>query len=162
MFLTFRAQRSAENKEAIRQLKDNLRGNLQQYHWYNDIFAGKYVDVGTLLQNRYHEFLLCTLPKLIGSFGKQAGFRVTCPYSLYYPRPNCQRPGYYIISFVMTFDWVGEDRRLRRAVRQEIPCQEIVTEAYLRMLQDTVEREPWSLAARIRKMGNLSFLACEI
>jgi len=102
MFLTFRAKRSEENEEAINELRRNLRDNRNQYAWYDQAFQKKYGSEGQLLQSRYHEFLLCALPKLIGRFGKQAGFRVSCPYSLYYARPNNQNPDYYIISFVLS------------------------------------------------------------
>lgn len=147
MFFTFRAQRSAENAVAIRQLRDNLRENRRQYDWYDQAFRRKYGDVGELLHARYHEFLLCALPKLIGRIGKQSGFQVSCPYSLYYPRPNIQNPNYYIISFILSFDWIGINREVLRSVRQRIPHQEIATEAYLNMIRTTVERDIQNVGA---------------
>lgn len=148
MFLTFRARRSEENEDAISQLKDNVRDNRKQYDWFDDAFAKKYGgDIGPLLDRKYHEFLLRTLPKLLGRFGKEAGFRVACPYSLYYPRPNVQHPDFYIISFVLSFDWEGEDTGLRRSVRQRVPKQEIVTEAYLRMMRLLIEQDITNVGA---------------
>jgi hypothetical protein len=141
MFFTFRAQRSQENEEAIRALRDNLSDNRRQYDWFDKAFANRYGDVGQLLQRGYHEFLLQTLPKLIGRFGVRAGFRVACPYSLCYARPSAQCPDYYIISFGLSFDWEGEDTGIRRAVRQRVPKQEIITEAYLRMMQQIIGQD---------------------
>jgi len=82
-----------------------------------------------------------TLPKLVGRFGKDAGFRVDCPYSLYYPRPDVRNPDYYIISFGLSFDWEGEDTSLGRSVRQQIPRQEVIAEAYIRMMQQIIEED---------------------
>jgi hypothetical protein len=141
MFFTFRAKRSEENEEAITQLKDNLRDNRDHYGWYNHAFEEKYGDIGRLLKTRYHEFLLCALPKLIGQFGRRSGFQVACPYRLFYPRPNIKKPNYYIISFVLSFDWIGPNKDGRRAVRQVISRQEIATSAYLDLIRVTVERD---------------------
>jgi hypothetical protein len=154
MFFTFRANRNEENEIAINELRGNLSENRRQYGWYDEAFGRKYGDVGSLLQTRYHEFLLCALPKLIGRFGKQAGFQVACPFSLYYPRPNPQNPTYYIISFVLSFDWIGTNRDLRRQVRQMVPHQEIATEAYLNMIQTTLERD-------IQNVGTTRFARAE-
>lgn len=148
MFLTFRAKRSEENKDAISQLKGNVRDNRRQYDWFNHAFVEKYGDdIGPLLSRKYHEFLLRTLPKLLGRFGKEAGFRVDCPYSLYYPRPDVQHPDFHIISFVLSFDWEREDTGLRRSVRQQIPKQEVVTAAYLRMMRQLIEQDITNVAA---------------
>jgi len=142
IFFTFRAQRSAENETAVTQLRENLDDNIRQYQWYNDLFIGRHGNVAGLLRTRYHEFLLCSLPKLIGGFGKTAGFQVTCPYSLYYPRPNPQNPVYYIVSFVLKFDWVGVDMPIfGRRVRQQVPLQDIVTCSYLQMIRENIGRD---------------------
>jgi len=148
MFFTFRAQRSEENEEAIKALRDNTRDNRRQYDWFSDAFVERYGDdMGRLLGSRYHEFLLLTLPKLLGRFGNEAGFKVACTHRLYYPRPNVQNPQYYIVSFGLSFDWVGEDTGLRRSVRQQVPKQEIVTEAYLRMMRQLIEQDITNVGA---------------
>jgi len=148
MFLTFRAKRSEENENAISQLKANVRDNRRGYDWFDSAFLGKYGnDIGPLLDRQYHEFLLRTLPKLLGRFGKETGFRMACPYSFYYPRPDIQHPDFYIISFVLSFDWEGKDTGLRRSVRQQVPKQGIVTEAYLRMMRQVIEQDITNVAA---------------
>jgi len=151
IFFTFRAQRSEENRDAIRDLKNNLDDNIRSYPWYNDLFIFRHQSVEELLQSRYHEFLLCSLPKLIGGLSRVAGFQVSCPFSLYYPRPNSQNPKYYIVSFVLKFDWVGVDApRFGRRVRQQIPLQDIVTDAYLQMIRAIIERN-------IQNVGSIKF-----
>ena len=141
IFLTFRAQRSAENKIAIKALKENIKENRKNFDWYDDICERKFGDVGELLGNSYHEFLLRALPKLIGRYGKEAGYKLQCPYTLYYPRPNIDFPEYYIISFVLSFDWAGKDREVKRAVRQRVPPYEIATNSYIEMIRNTLERD---------------------
>lgn len=151
MFLTFRARRSEENEAAIRRLKNNIRDNRNQYQWYEDAFAGRYGEnLGLLLDGKYHEFLLRALPKLLGRFGKQAGFCVACSHSVCYPRPDPQNPRFYIISFGLSFDWAGQDTGLGRSVRQTVPSQEIATDAYLAMLRQITEQD-------IQNVGTMRF-----
>ncbi len=141
MFLTFRAKRSEENKEAIRALKDNFREHRREHGWFDEVFLASYgYDLGPLL-HRYHEFLLLTLPKLLGRFGADAGFQVACTHRLYYPRPSVQNTQYHIVSFGLSFDWVGKDTGLSRTVRQRVPRQEIVTDAYFGMMQQIIEED---------------------
>ena len=142
IFLTFRAQKSQVNEDAIRQLRANVQDNRTQYDWFDELFAGNHGDsVGTLAQSRYHEFLLLSLPKLVGRFGERAGFRLTCPHRLCYARPTAQDAQFYIVSFVLTFDWEGEDATIERSVRQSVPAQEARTEAYLRMVRNLVQQD---------------------
>jgi hypothetical protein len=142
IFLTFRAQRSQENEDAIRQLRANVQDNRSQYDWFDDLLIRNYGgSMGTLAQSRYHQFLLLSLPKFVGRFGERAGFRLACPHRLCYGRPTAQHADFYIISFVLTFDWEGEDTTLRRSLRQSVPAQEARTEAYLRMLRNLVEQD---------------------
>lgn len=142
MFLTFRAQRSAENESAISQLKRNIRDNRRQYRWYDAALTSRYgQDIRPLLDRKYHEFLLRTLPKLLGRFGKQAGFCVACSHSMCYPRPDPQNPRFYVISFGLSFDWAGQDTELRRSVRQAVPGEEIAANAYLAMLRQITEQD---------------------
>jgi hypothetical protein len=147
MFLTFRAQRSGENEDAIRHLRHNIRDNRREYAWFDDAFLGRYADMGQLLTRRYHEFLLLTLPKLLGRFGNEAGFRMACTHRLCYPRPDVRNPEYYIISFGLSFDWGGEDRTLRRSVRQQVPRQEVIAEAYIRMMRQIIEEDITNVGA---------------
>jgi hypothetical protein len=148
MFLTFRAQRSEENEDAISQLKGNVRDNRKQYDWFSHAFLERYGgDIGPLLNRRYHDFLLLTLPKLLGRFGCEAGFQVACSHRFYYPRPDAQRPDYHIISFGLSFDWVGEDTGLRRSVRQNVPRQEVIAEAYIQMLRQIIEESITNVGA---------------
>ena len=143
MFLTFRARRSEENEEAIRDLRANVRENMQQFQWFHEAFERSYgPSVGELVNDGYHEFLLVALPKLLGQFAKDSGFRVECPYRLYYPRPDPQRPEFYIISFVLSLDWVGVSTTSRRSVRQPAPTQAITTVAYVEMVRHVVEHTP--------------------
>jgi len=58
IFLTFRAQKSEENKDAIDQLKGNVHDNKGKYPWFGDAFVERYRDIGQLLARKYHEFLL--------------------------------------------------------------------------------------------------------
>jgi len=141
MFFTFRANRSEENEDAIRDLRDNIRDNRRAYNWFDNAFSERCADMGQLLSRRYHEFLLLSLPKLLGRFGNEAGFRMACTHRFYYPRPDVQNPEYYIISFGLSFDWGGEDRTLRRSVRQQVPRQEVIAEAYIRMMRQIIEED---------------------
>ena len=141
IFLTFRAQRSQENEDAIRQLRDNVQDNRSQYDWFDELFTGNYGNsIGTLARSSYHDFLLLSLPKFVGRFGERAGFRLTCPHRLCYARPTAQHPQFYIVSFVLTFDWEGPDTTLQRSVRQSVPAHEARTEAYLGMLRSLVQQ----------------------
>ena len=133
VFLTFRADRSSENEDAIKQLKGHVRENERERDWFHNAFVERYEDVGRLLDSKYHEFLLLTLPKLFGSFGMDAGFRVACPYRLYYQRPNPPRPPlFYMISFILSFDWVKERRKSLQRLRSR---QEILLHAYTKLLR---------------------------
>lgn len=148
MLLTFRAKRSEENEDAINQLKDNVRDNRRQYDWFNHAFMEMYGDdIGPLLHRRYYEFLLLTLPKLLGRFGNEAGFRMACTHRFYYPRPDARNPNYHIISFGLSFDWEGEDAGLRRSVRQQIPRQEVIAEAYIQMMRRIIEEDITNVGA---------------
>ncbi len=139
IFLTFRADRSNENEEAIKQLKGHVRENKRERDWFRNAFVERYEDVGRLLDSKYHEFLLLTLPKLFGSFGMDAGFRVTCPYRLYYQRPNPPSPPlFYMISFVLSFDWVKERRK---SLQRLCSRQEILLHAYTKLLQQLFKQD---------------------
>ena len=147
MLLTFRAQRSEENQEAIRALKDNVRENRRGHGWFNEVFLASYGDDLGQLLHRYHEFLLLTLPKLLGRFGADAGFQVACTHRLYYPRPSVQNTQYHIISFGLSFDWVGRDTGLSRTVRQRVPRQEIITDAYFGMMRRLITQNITNVGA---------------
>ena len=42
MFFTFRAKRSEENEDAIRDLRHNVRDNRREYDWFDDAFLERY------------------------------------------------------------------------------------------------------------------------
>ncbi len=143
LFLTFRAKRSEENKEAIKRLKANLRDNQSSYDWFGDAFRTSYqMSIGDLAIKRYYEFLILALPKFLGRFGKEAGFRVSCPKSLYYQRGRGGNSQFHIISFVLCFDWEGKGSLLPSDVRQNVPCDEITNNSYLDMLRHLVGQKP--------------------
>lgn len=148
IFVTFRAQRSQENEEAIRQLRRNLSANRRDFPWFDQAFEQNYgPDAGTLVDRQYHQFLLLALPKLLGLFGSECGFRVECLHRLYYPRPSAEHPQYRIISFIMSFDWVGTSSSLARSVRQPSPAHVVTAVAYADMVRQAVEQRPINVSA---------------
>ncbi len=143
IFLTFRAQRSADNNEAIRSLKDNVRVNRREFDWFDKALELNYgPSVGKLVNNRYHEFLLVALPKLLAWYAQDFGFGVECPHRLCYARPDPQHPHFHIISFVLSFDWVGVSTSSERSVRQPSPKQAFTTAAYVKMVRHVIEQKP--------------------
>ena len=102
-------------------------------------------------ETKYYEFLLLALPKFLGRFGKDAGFRVTCPYRFYYSRSSQRGADYHIITFGLSFDSGGKDTKLRQkvlqTVLQPVPRQEVVTDAYLAMMRQIVEQNVTNVAA---------------
>jgi hypothetical protein len=138
MFFTFRAQKTEENRIAIKYLFRNLRDNRNSHPRFNELIAQRYGDELEGLRDCYHAFLLISLPKYLGRIGKENGFSVSMTYRYYYSRPNRNNPKYQIISFGLCFDWIGRDGQIIRGVRQPVPRREITTEAYLEMMMQLV------------------------
>lgn len=162
MLCTFRAQRSLENDEAVSRLKQNIRQNRRRLDWFDSLFRQRHPgDMSELLQ-RYHEFLLVALPKLLGRVAKASGFRVTCPFRLWYPRTPAELPAYYIISFGLSFEWEGRGTQLRRSVRQHVPAEEITADSYFSMMRQIIEEDTVNVEsvrfARARYRGEVEDL----
>jgi hypothetical protein len=133
MFFTFRAQESEENRDAINDLRTNLRENRKYFSEFNTLITQKY---GANLENlnHYHDLLLITLPKYLGKLGMDIGFRVRMTHRYYYPRPTLEHPEFYIISFGLSFDWVERATELRRGLHQPVLRDEITIDAYHEMM----------------------------
>lgn len=137
MFFTFRAQKSAENNEAITTLKGNLRENRTHHPFFKDALQRDYDDnIGVLADRQYHKFLLLALPKYIGRIGHQSGLRVRCTHRLHVMHEDATPP-YHIISFGLSFDptKIGQ---AGEGLRQTVTRDEISIRAYIEMLQDLV------------------------
>ncbi len=138
MFFTFRAQRSEENEDAIRDLRNNMRDNRNNFPRFNELITQRYGNNLEGLQRGYHELLLISLPKYLGRIGNELGFKVSITHRYCYPRPNLINPQYHIISFGLCFDWIRRNTEVRRGVRQPVPRHEITTEAYREMMMQLV------------------------
>ena len=139
MLLTFRAQRSMDNDQAVTQLKSNIRDNRRRLAWFDDLFRQRYSGDMAELIGTYHEFLLVALPKFLGRVAKASGFGVRCPFRVYYPRPDAERPEYHIVSFGLSFEWVGTTSQVRPSVRQQVPSEEITADYYFGMMRQIIE-----------------------
>ena len=110
LFVTFRAERSRENAEALAELKRNMNENLQRHDGIRDSFAQRYGDVRALLNRDYPRFLLATFPKLIVRYGNDENYRVQSVDGYFYKsqysdRRTGQRRSYHIVNFLFTFDF---------------------------------------------------------
>ncbi len=135
IFFTFRAQRSEENRDAVRELRRNLNSNREAHPRFKELIEERFGEELEGLVDNYHDLLLLTLPKYLGRIGCEAGFRVECTHRFYYPRPSNHDPRYHIISFGLSFDWIEENRVRNRDLLQPVPSREILTSAYLEMME---------------------------
>ena len=149
MLFTFRAERKTnENETAINQLLNNQKDNITNYQFYKQAVEQKGLDFNDLVNSRYYEFLLYSLPKIIGKRASDSGLLVGCPYSVYYPRPDLTHPSYYIISFVMSFDIFPTQQR--RSIQPELcttDSNSILTARYFELLSHIVNSNNQNIAS---------------
>jgi len=119
LFVTFRAERSKENEDAVAELKKNMEKNLSEVATFKKEFVKKYGDKGldSLLKEDYSRFLLITFPKLVVRFGNENNFAVNCSHEYQYSRKyTCWTTGrrlhYTIIKFIFSFKYVPVSRSI--------------------------------------------------
>lgn len=102
LFVTFKALRSAENAEAIKELFGNMERNLEQEDQADAKFRERFRDISLeqLLDRDYGQFLLLTFPKIIFGFGSEHGFVTTCPQKFLYRRQPSHGQAYQITKFL--------------------------------------------------------------
>jgi len=106
LFVTFKALRSAENAEAIKQLFSNMERNFEQETQTEVKFRERFgsITLEQLLERDYGRFLLLTFPKIIFGFGSDHGFIVSCPQKFLYRRRSSQGRAYQVIKFLFLFE----------------------------------------------------------
>ncbi|MCK4481674.1 hypothetical protein KAU55_00495 [Candidatus Bathyarchaeota archaeon] len=105
-FVTFKALRSDENAEAIKQLFRNMKRNFEQETQTEGRFQERFdgITLEQLLERDYGRFLLSTFPKIIFGFGSEHGFIVSCPQKFLYRRQSSQGRPYQMIKFLFLFE----------------------------------------------------------
>jgi len=146
LFVTFRAERSRENEDAIAQLKENMEKNFDEVASIKKEFVQKYDDknLDSLLNEDYSRFLLVTFPKLIVRFGNDNHFTVNCSHEYQYSRQyNCwttrRRLHYKIIKFIFSFKYIPASG----SITQEGPRRtEILESNYVEETKNSIKIEP--------------------
>lgn len=141
IFFTFRANKTDENNEAIKELKGNLRENRKSFPEFNKLITQNYGNKLEGFEGHYHKFLLITLPKYLGRCACNLGFEVKVTHRYYYSRPNPEHANYHIISFGLSFEWVGGNTNLNKSLRQPVPNQEIRNQGYYSMMMGLVKED---------------------
>lgn len=106
MFITFHAQRSLENLEAIGELQDTMKKNFEYYDEVETVYnTNVSVPLDQLADDNYPSFLLCAFPKIVLGFGINCGLNGECSKRFYYPRRSEKTGEYYkIVKFIFLFD----------------------------------------------------------
>lgn len=106
LFITFKALRQRDNREAIIELSENMNNNFSEYEEIREKFENQYEvkSIDELLDQDYGRFLLVTFPKIMFSFGRNSNFEVECQMKYVYKRtPRRGRATYQIIKFLFSF-----------------------------------------------------------
>lgn len=107
LFITFRAEKTEDNQDAIDTLCQNMNDNFNENEEIESIFKEKFEEQTPeeLVENDYGLFLLTTFPKIIFGYGSTHNFVVTCSQKYIYKREKHgrRRETYQIIKFLFTF-----------------------------------------------------------
>jgi len=105
LFVTFRAERTVENTDAINILLRNMEKNLRENPDLRKEFlnaAGS--EPAALLRQDYIRFILKAFPKLIIRYGHDNSYLVHCQGIYKYQRMPPWRKRYFVLKFLFSFD----------------------------------------------------------
>lgn len=154
LFVTFRAEQSRENVEAIKQLKENMEKNFEEYDNIKKEFIQKYNNrnLSWLSDRDYSKFLLLTFPKLIVRFGNENHFNVHCSHKYEYPRiythrRTGRRLSYKIVKFIFSFEYIPPSWSIkRRGLRRT----QILESNYKQEIENSIKIEPTDVLRELR------------
>jgi len=152
VFLTIRIDKRRTNKQVIDDLKDNLQDNLSQ-----QIFQGilSIDDLATFIKNRFHAFMLISIPKLLAfkmiPQTRRLSGRITKLTRGYYPRNR-----YHIGKFVLVIDKERTDLRhnpdwYKQIVRESFELTHIIKIARNTIAEET-QRDLQALREEIKRI----------
>lgn len=123
LFVTFRAQRSLENSEAIQELENAMTKNFDDFDEIKEAYnANVGRSLRNLSDNDYHYFLIYVFPKIILGFGINYGLNGNCLERFYYQR---RRGQYRIVKFIFSFELLlDNNERFSRRSRRSIELAE--------------------------------------
>jgi hypothetical protein len=114
LLVTFKADRSRENDEAVGELVQVLEENIGEYLEYSDIYGQKFASKPRALSAGDYKVFLCTaIPKLVLSLGFNQGFEGSMEGVCYYSRTTKSRK-YDIVKFAFSFD-----RPIAKTIREK-------------------------------------------
>jgi len=105
LFITFRAESAAENKEAIQILRRNMEQNFKRNPELEDVFLKvTHAEPAQLVSQDYVSFIMKCFPKLIIRYGYDNDYLVHCDQEYKYKRFPPWRKRYFILKFLFDFD----------------------------------------------------------
>lgn len=107
LFLTFRAKRREDNKQAISMLKSLLDNNCRNNSKAKEKLEALYKSTSNLLQE-YTEFITIAIPKFLLNIAKDFSYTVDINPSYKYKRRSPTGPPYYITNLILTFKYRGK------------------------------------------------------
>ena len=136
LFLTFKAQRSRDNKQAIKELRELLGENLSAVD-VKQIFLDNFDSIDNL-EKSYHNFLLVTIPKLITSmvYEETTNYELIIhPYHIY--KNSGRTNGFYLVNITLTLHYISRMRK-RKGIRR---AQGIQNEDYKSRVVSILQNE---------------------
>lgn len=120
LFITFKALRSAENRDAIIELVTNMENNFASDAEIERNFKASFGNLSPqqMLHRDYGNFLLATFPKIVFGFGASNDFVVTCPQKFKYNRRNVHGGDYQIVKYIFSFRNLGHTTAFSRESRR--------------------------------------------
>lgn len=106
LFLTFNADRSPANDDAVNQLVSLVETNFESRNWSRDLFMSTSGGVlpADLSSSQYDKFLLIALPKFVGRLAADQGFGVRELGRFAYTRHPPGRRPYRITKFTFSLE----------------------------------------------------------
>lgn len=127
LFITFRAQASIENRQAIDELKMNMRTNFERYTKTKELYKKRTsLSLDELANNSYPEFLLLALPKIIIGWGATYGFSTSNDKQFIYSRTGSSGT-YHIVKLIFDFEVV----KTKTGFSNDSRLVETLTDAYV-------------------------------
>ncbi|MFZ3137960.1 MAG: hypothetical protein WA126_11295 [Thermodesulfovibrionales bacterium] len=119
MFLTFKATRHADNKDAIEQLRSLIVDNCNKYPEAKANLESNYSALDALLSSHYENFIALAIPKFLSGIAKDYRYKLNISSSFKYKRHN--KDGvYYITNIILSFEYV-HDKRSQKASKLNDP-----------------------------------------
>ena len=129
LFLTFRAKKTEDNKNAVQQLKNLLEKNCNDYPNAKKILETIHGNISKLLSN-YENFITITIPKYLLKKAEDLNYVMDIYPSYKYKRVSGKSGEYYIANIILSFKYFHRHRGNRNTRLDEPTASDQIHRLY--------------------------------